>query len=314
MYNIFIDGSVGTTGLRIASRLAERDDINLLTIPEELRKDNSARAERINASDVTFLCLPDAASREAVTLCTNPSTVIIDASTAHRTADGWAYGFPELDEKFRRDVINGKRIANPGCHASGFVSIVYPLIKGGFIGRDYPLCCHSVTGYSGGGKGMIASYEDENRDEKYSSPAQYGLTAQHKHLPEMKAVCSLECEPAFNPIVGDFYSGMAVTVPIFRSLMTKKATVAQLHEYFTEYYKGQGLITVQPLCEKGTQDGFLHANALSGKDSMQIIVCGNDERLQICSLFCNLGKGASGAAIQNMNLVLGTDEYAGLVL
>ena len=314
MYNIFIDGSVGTTGLRIASRLAERNDINLLTIPEELRKDSSARAERINASDVTFLCLPDAASKEAVALCTNPETVIIDASTAHRTADGWAYGFPELSEKFRSKIVNGKRIANPGCHASGFVSIVYPLVKGGIIGADYPLCCHSLTGYSGGGKGMISSYEDAQRDIKYSSPAQYGLTAHHKHLPEMKVICGLDAEPVFNPIVGDFYSGMAVTVPLHKSLMAKKMSVTELHAYFTEYYAASGLITVQPLCEKGTQDGFLYANALSGKDSMQIIVCGNDDRPQITALFCNLGKGASGAAIQNMNLVLGTDEYAGLVL
>ena len=314
MYNIFIDGSVGTTGLRIASRLADRNDINLISIPEELRKDNDAIAERINASDVTFLCLPDAAAKEAVTLCTNPNTVIIDASTAHRTADGWAYGFAELGEEFRNKIINSKRIANPGCHASGFNSIVYPLVKGGFIAPDYPVVSHSITGYSGGGKGMIASYEDCERDEKYDSPAQYGLTAKHKHLPEMKAVCTLTSEPAFNPIVSSFYSGMAVTVPLFSRLMAKKATVKELHEYFTEYYKNSRLISVMPLCEKGTEDGFLYANTLSGKDSMQIIVCGNDERPQICALFCNLGKGASGAAIQNMNLVLGADECAGLIL
>ncbi len=314
MYNIFIDGSVGTTGLRIASRLANRDDINLLSIPEELRKDNTAVAERINASDVTFLCLPDAAAKEAVTLCKNPNTVIIDASTAHRTADGWAYGFPELDDTFRNNIINSKRIANPGCHASGFNSIVYPLVKGGIIAPDYPLVSHSLTGYSGGGKGMISSYEDENRAEKYDSPAQYGLTAHHKHLPEMKAVCSLAFEPVFNPIVGDFYSGMAVTVPLHSSLMKKKLTTSELHEYFSEYYASCRLISVKPLCEKGTEDGFLYTNTLSGKDSMEIIVCGCDERPQICALFCNLGKGASGAAIQNMNLVLGVDECSGLVL
>ncbi len=314
MYNIFIDGSVGTTGLRIASRLAERSDINLITIPEELRKNNDARAERINASDVTFLCLPDAAAKEAVALCTSPHTVIIDASTAHRTAEGWAYGFPELGEDFKQKIINGKRIANPGCHASGFVSIVYPLVKGGFIPKDYPLCCHSITGYSGGGKGMIASYEDTQREEKYSSPAQYALSAHHKHLPEMQAICGLQAAPCFNPIVGDFYSGMAVTVPLHKALMSKKATVEELHKYFSEYYGDSKLISVMPLCEKGTEDGFLYANALSGKDSMQLIISGCDDRPQICALFCNLGKGASGAAIQNMNLVLGTDECSGLVL
>ncbi len=314
MTKVFIDGSAGTTGLRIADRLAARKDIELMILDDDKRKDPGYRAEMINSSDVSFLCLPDDAARESVSLCTSDTTVIIDASTAHRTDDAWAYGFPELSDAHRKNIKNSKRIANPGCHASGFAAIVYPLVASGIIDASYPIVCHSLTGYSGGGKGMIKNYEDEARDVKYEAPSQYALAASHKHLPEMKKICGLSAAPAFNPIVGDFYSGMAVTVPLFASLMKKTMCPSELREFYADYYSGSKIITVDAYKEKGTEDGFLYANALSGKDKMRIIVAGNDERPQITALFCNLGKGASGAAIQCMNINIGADETEGLVL
>ena len=314
MKKVFIDGSAGTTGLRIHERLASREDIELITLPEELRKDAAARSEAISSSDVTFLCLPDDAAREAVTLCKSDNTVIIDCSTAHRTNPDWAYGFSELSPDFEAKIKASKRIANPGCHASGAIAILYPLVSHGILDAAYPFAIHSLTGYSGGGKKMIADYEDAERDEKFASPCQYALTASHKHLPEIKSVCSLDFAPAFNPIVSDFYSGMCVCVPVQMRLAKKQISVAEMHALFSEHYKNSPLVSVAPLCDKGTPDGLIFSNSLSGRDSMQIIVSGNEYTMNIYALFCNLGKGASGAAIQNMNIAIGADPVKGLVL
>lgn len=307
MYNVFIDGREGTTGLQIYDRFMSRRDIRLLSIPEELRKDTEARKERIDRADIVFLCLPDAAAKEAVSLCQNPNTKIIDASTAHRTAEGWAYGFPELSCDFRSAVAKGKRIANPGCHASGFISLVYPLVKEGLVSPDYPFVAHSVTGYSGGGKKMIASYEAPERDKELDSPRQYGLTLSHKHLPEMTKVCALSHAPVFNPIVADYYCGMCVTVPLYAELMKVKLTPQKLADFYRGFYAGAKFISVDD-----APHSFLGANHLAGSNRMEIFIGGNAEQLLLCSRFDNLGKGASGAAVQNMNIALGFDEETGL--
>ena len=307
MYIVFIDGREGTTGLQIYDRLMSRRDIRLLSIPEELRKDTEARKERIDRADIVFLCLPDAAAKEAVSLCQNPNTKIIDASTAHRTAEGWAYGFPELSCDFRSAVAKGKRIANPGCHASGFISLVYPLVKEGLVSPDYPFVAHSVTGYSGGGKKMIASYEAPERDKELDSPRQYGLTLSHKHLPEMTKVCALSHAPVFNPIVADYYCGMCVTVPLYAELMKVKLTPQKLADFYRGFYAGAKFISVDD-----APHSFLGANHLAGSNRMEIFIGGNAEQLLLCSRFDNLGKGASGAAVQNMNIALGFDEETGL--
>lgn len=308
MTKVYIDGSAGTTGLRIHERLAGRSDLEFLDIPKELRKDNEARAERMNQSDITFFCLPDAAAVEAESLVTNPDVCIIDTSTAHRTMPGWCYGFPELSTAHRTAIQTAKRISVPGCHASGFNALVYPLMAGGIVSADYPFVCYSVTGYSGGGKSMIAAYEEPDRDSELASPRQYGVTQSHKHLKEMKAVPELMREPIFAPIVDDYYSGMVVSVPLYGHLLAKPQTVASLKEYFTQYYAGQPLIAVAQ-----EVPSFISANSFSGRDTMEILVGGNDERILLAARFDNLGKGASGAAIQCMNLVLGLDETAGLV-
>lgn len=307
MYNVFIDGREGTTGLQIYDRLMSRRDIRLLSIPEELRKDTEARKERIDRADIVFLCLPDAAAKEAVSLCQNPNTKIIDASTAHRTAEGWAYGFPELSCDFRSAVAKEKRIANPGCHASGFISLVYPLVKEGLVSPDYPFVAHSVTGYSGGGKKMIASYEAPERDKELDSPRQYGLTLSHKHLPEMTKICALSHAPVFNPIVADYYCGMCVTVPLYAELMKVKLTPQKLADFYRGFYAGAKFISVDD-----APHSFLGANHLAGSNRMEIFIGGNAEQLLLCSRFDNLGKGASGAAVQNMNIALGFDEETGL--
>ncbi len=310
MYSVFIDGKKGTTGLQIYERLGKRSDLKLITLSEELRKDASSRKECINSADIVFLCLPDAAAREAVTLAESGRVRIIDASTAHRTSPDWAYGFPELSEAHREKIVSSKRVAVPGCHASGFISLVYPLIAGGLVSPDYPFVCHSVTGYSGGGKKMIAQYESEPRDTRLDSPRQYALGLSHKHLPEMTAVCGLSHKPIFNPIVADYYSGMCVTVPLYTDLMTKKMSVEQIKTYFAEYYARRNFIKV---IEKETLDGgFLSANDLCGTNRMEIYVDGNDEQILLASRFDNLGKGASGAAVQCMNLMLGLDETTSL--
>lgn len=313
MYKVFIDGKEGTTGLRIYERFADRTDIRLLTIRDELRKDPAERKKLINEADIVFLCLPDTAAREAVSLCENPGVKIIDTSTAHRTAAGWVYGFPELSAEQRQRIAAGRRIAVPGCHACGFVSLAYPLVKAGILPPDYPLVCYSVTGYSGGGKSMIAQYESTDRPKALDSPRQYGLTQRHKHLPEMRAVCGLAQDPVFAPIVADFYSGMVVSLPLYAKLLAKPAGPAEIHEVFAKHYEGQKLVTVLPFGDSG-EGGYMATNALSGKDRLEILVTGNEERILLCARFDNLGKGASGAAVQCMNLMLGLDETAGLQL
>ncbi len=307
---VFIDGSVGTTGLRIHERLSNRSDVELVTINEEHRKDLNYRREAIASSDAAFLCLPDTASIEIVEAIGNSPVKILDTSTAHRTNPDWAYGFPELSAAYLDKLMTSNRIAVPGCHASGFCSIVKPLIDNGIIAPDYPVCATSVTGYSGGGKKMIAEYEDKNRNIELDSPRQYGLGQTHKHLPEMKTVCGLDFEPCFSPIVADFYSGMTVTVPLNARLLTKKVTAKDIHDIFAQHYEDKKLITVRDF---GT-DEFLSTNSKSGKDSMEIMVYGNDERILVASTFDNLGKGASGAALQCFNLITCADECEGLVL
>lgn len=309
MKKVFIDGSAGTTGLRIYERLADRADIELVLLSDELRKDTNARREALNSADIAFLCLPDAAAIEAVSLVENDSTVIIDTSTAHRCDDGWTYGFPELTGQ-RDKIAASKRIANPGCHASGFIALIAPLVERGLLSTDAPLCCTSLTGYSGGGKKMIAEYEANGRDALLDAPRQYGLSQSHKHLPEMVKVCALRRSPAFMPIVAPFYSGMEVTVPLFGEYLTAPLTPKELSDLYTQYY-GDGMVRVSDASDEG---GFLSAVALGGRDVMEITVHGNDERLLPVARFDNLGKGASGAAIQNMNIVFGLDETTGLAL
>lgn len=306
MAKVFIDGSYGTTGLRIRERLMDRRDIELLTLPDELRKDLNARKEILNAADIAFLCLPDDVARAAVKLVENPDTVIIDASTAHRTNDAWVYGMPELDgQSFL--IQNAKRIANPGCHASGFIALVEPLVQDGLVHHDARLSCFSLTGYSGGGNGMIAQYETSDRDRTLSAPRMYALSQNHKHIPEMMKVCSLKHAPVFCPVVADYYSGMQVTVSLTKNDFS--GTIDDIRALYKEKYHC-GLIRY---CEDD-EDGFLSAIKYDGRDDMNIAVYGNDERVTLVARFDNLGKGASGAAIQNMNIVLGVDEATGLVV
>ena len=308
MTKIFIDGSAGTTGLRIYERLESRKDIELIRLSEELRKDINARKSAINSADIAFLCLPDSAAVEAVSLAENDNTVIIDTSTAHRTNPDWAYGFPELSKDMEQKIADSKRIAVPGCHASGFISLVFPLIKAGILDKDALLTCFSVTGYSGGGKKMIAEYESADRDTLLSAPRQYGIAQKHKHLPEMTAVCGLDNAPLFSPIVADFYSGMEVTVPLFKSQIN--GTVDDIKKVYKEKYN----TSVVRYKEEFDEGGFVSANRLTGKDSMEISVSGNEDRILLVSRYDNLGKGASGAAVECMNIVMGTDKTKGLIL
>ena len=307
MTKVFIDGSAGTTGLRIYERLAGRKDLELIRLSEENRKDEAARKEALFAADIAFLCLPDAAAVEAVGLAEGSDTVIIDTSTAHRTAEGWTYGFAELGNQ--RELIRGaKRIANPGCHASGFIALAEPLIRSGLLKKDTALSCFSLTGYSGGGKKMIAEYEAPDRDPLLDAPRQYGLTQMHKHLKEMKLISGLETAPAFCPIVADFYSGMEVTVPVFAGDLN--GSIEDVRALYRSCYNGS-IVHYEDAVDDG---GFLSAAKMSGRDDMIITVTGNEDRILLVSLFDNLGKGASGAAIQNMNIVMGTEETAGLNL
>ena len=305
MTRVFIDGSAGTTGLRIHERLSRRKDIELIGLTEENRKNTEARKEAICSADIAFLCLPDAASIEAVQLAESSDTVIIDTSTAHRTAEGWTYGFAEIDD-FRERIRVSKRIANPGCHASGFVSLVEPLVRNGILKKEAALSCFSLTGYSGGGKKMIAEYEAEDRDPLLGAPRQYGITQLHKHLKEMRAVTGISLAPAFCPIVADFYSGMEVTVPVFASDIN--GTIEDIKEVYRQCYRSR----IVHFEEKADVGGFISAMSLSGRDDMIVTVSGNEERILLVSLFDNLGKGASGSAIQCMNIVMGADESEGL--
>ncbi|MCR4696622.1 MAG: N-acetyl-gamma-glutamyl-phosphate reductase [Lachnospiraceae bacterium] len=313
---VYIDGSEGTTGLRINERFADRDDIEILKIDSELRKDPDERRKFINASDITFLCLPDAAAIEAVSLIDkdNDHTVIIDASTAHRTEAGWAYGLPELGKEFRDNIKTSNRIANPGCYASGFLMDVYPLIKQGYIGTDYPVCVNALSGYSGAGKKAIALYEAEDKRNDLYAPRMYALAQKHKHLKEMKAISGLDKEPLFVPVVDDYYCGMIVTFPIYTDLMKKKYSPEDIHKMFTEYFAGEKFINVMPFGSEEELSSFFHANDYAGRDDAKIYITGNEDRVLVTSIFDNLGKGASGAAIQCMNIRLGLPEETGLCI
>lgn len=305
MQKVFIDGSAGTTGLKILDRLSKRKDIELIKLSEDLRKDINARQDAINSSDIVFLCLPDVAAIESVSLVRNDKVKIIDTSTAHRTASGWEYGFPEIQNR-RERIANSKRIANPGCHASGFISLVAPLIEQGVLDKSTNLTCFSVTGYTGGGKKMIAEYEGQDRPTLYDAPRQYGLTQKHKHLPEMQAICKLDNLPVFCPIVAPFPQGMEVTVSLFKEQIN--CGIDKIKEIYKNTYTGK-LVHYD---DSDNEGGFLSAGLLAGKDDMSISVYGNDDRMILVSRFDNLGKGASGAAIQNMNILLGVDETTGL--
>ncbi|MBR1689910.1 MAG: N-acetyl-gamma-glutamyl-phosphate reductase [Oscillibacter sp.] len=306
---VYIDGKDGTTGLQIYDRLAARDDVELLLIDEEKRKDPQERKKLMDAADLVFLCLPDAAAVEAAALVGNPATRIIDASTAHRTSSGWDYGFSELSAAHRAAIEQSRRVANPGCHATGFISTVYPLVSAGLLPRDYPLSCFSLTGYSGGGKKMIAQYEGEKGEALYS-PRIYGLSLQHKHLPEMQKICGLDRAPVFCPIVDDYYKGMATTVSLHNDLLGADGA-KRVWQVLADHYRDARLVRVAPL---GWEEPMIAANTMAGKDTLTIIVCGNETHTTVTALFDNLGKGASGAAVQNMNLMLGFDETAGLNL
>ena len=314
MKKIFIDGAEGTTGLKIFERFKDRNDIEILKIDSALRKDENEIKKFINASDITFLCLPDAAAIDAVKLVENPNTVIIDTSTAHRTAEGWAYGFPEFDDKQREVIANSKRIANPGCYATGFISLVNPLVKAGLLPKDYPVSCFAISGYSGGGKKLIAQYEDPDRDKKFGAARMYGFGQTHKHLKEMKALCGIDRLPLFSPLTTDYFSGMAVQVPLFTDLLTKKVSLDDIKAIYDEHYKGEKFIKVMPIGADAEKGNVIFSDEMSGRDDLAIYITGNEDRIVVTSSFDNLGKGASGAAIQNMNIVLGVDDATGLVI
>ena len=313
---VFVDGSEGTTGLRIFERFQGRDDIELIKIDPELRKDPEERKKLINSSDITFLCLPDVAARESAGLVDpdNDHTVIIDTSTAHRTEEGWAYGFPELSDKHLEKVKTGNRIAVPGCYASGFISLIYPLVAQGIIPKDYPVSAFALSGYSGAGKKTIAVYESEDRPSELSSGREYALAQQHKHLKEMKAITGLSRTPLFSPIIDDYYSGMVVSSQFYADMLSKKMTPSELLEFYREYYAGKKFIKVAEADDETAASGFLAGNSLSGWDGLKIYVTGNEERIVVSSQFDNLGKGASGAAIQCMNIRIGCEEAKGLNL
>ena len=305
MTKVFIDGSAGTTGLRIYERLADRKDLELLILTGENRKNNDARRQMLALADIAFLCLPDQAAREAVSFIENDHVAVIDTSTAHRTNDDWAYGFAELSPAHREAIRNSKRIANPGCHASGFIAGCYPLVAHGIVPADFPLTAYSLTGYSGGGKALIAEYEAADRDVRHESHRIYGTTLQHKHLPEMQKLCGLKHPPVFSPILGDFYAGMAT------SILLPGFDAQKVWECLADHYAGEKIVTVAPF---GGDEPLVYASTYAGLDTMRIQVSGHEEQAMVTAIFDNLGKGASGAAIQNMNILMGLDETTGLCL
>ena len=309
MYKVFTDGGHGTTGLKINEYICKRKDIEVLEIDPEERKNPEARLAMIREADVSILCLPDQAAKE-IAAAAPRDAVLIDTSSAHRTAEGWVYGMPELTAGQRDLIRNSTRIANPGCHASGFILLVRPLIEAGLLGTDALLTCFCMTGYSGGGKSMIAGYESEDRPVTMDSPAQYALGQSHKHLPEMVKMTGLENAPCFSPVVSDFYSGMVMTVPLHRPQLLKQAGPDDIKEVLKEYYSGEVLVKVM---DEAPADGFMYSNPMSGSNGMQLYVTGNRDRLLLMASYDNLGKGASGAAVQNLNIVLGTEETTGLV-
>lgn len=314
MKKVFIDGSEGTTGLRIFERFEGRDDIEILKIPSEFRKDPDEIKKYINASDITFLCLPDAAAREAAAMVENESTIIIDTSTAHRTEEGWAYGYPELSPQHREAIQNGKRIAVPGCYATGFITVAYPMVAKEMLPKDYPVAAFAMSGYSGAGKKTIAVYEADERDSELDAPREYALTQNHKHLKEMQKITGLTRVPLFSPLICDYYSGMVVTLQFYANMLNGNPTPEKVHELFAAYYEGEQFIKVMPFGKETAYNGFLAGNACSGWDGIELYVTGNDDRILVSTRFDNLGKGASGAAVQCLNILLGCEENKGLVL
>ena len=306
---VYIDGQSGTTGLQINERIAARDDLELLRIDEDKRHDLEERKKFLNAADIVFLCLPDAGAIEAVSLIENPEVRVIDASTAHRTNDAWTYGFPELSKEQREAIALSKRVANPGCHATGLISSTAALIRTGILPKDYPLTCYSLTGYSGGGKKMIAQYEAEDKANELNAPGIYGLNLQHKHIPEMTKVTGLLHAPVFMPVVDDYYKGMATTIMLQNRLLPGEPSAKEICEKLQDYYKDEHFVSVLPYEEKRST---VYANKLAGTNHLELIVCGHEEQTTVTALFDNLGKGASGAAVQNMNIMLGLDEKCGL--
>lgn len=312
-YTVFIDGGEGTTGLKIQERFANREDVTLLKLPEAQRKDLLSRKTMLNEADYVFLCLPDQAAREAVSLIENPSVKIIDASTAHRTLENWDYGFPELSDNHRKAIENSKRVAVPGCYATGFLSIVYPLVAENIIAPEHPVTCFGLSGYSGGGKQAIAQYESPDKPKALQSPRIYGLPLEHKHLPEMQKISGLAHKPLFNPIIDNYYAGMLVSVPLQVYSTKGKYTAGEIHSIFSAYYSKQQMVKVQPFQgESVLADGFLPANALENQDGLELFVCGNQEQVLLTARLDNLGKGASAAAVQCMNIMMGIDQTTGL--
>lgn len=307
---VYIDGKEGTTGLQIYDRLAGREDIELLVIDEDKRKDAGERKKLLNAADLAFLCLPDDAAVEAVGLIENPNTRVIDASTAHRTVEGWTYGFPELGAAQREAIQGSKRVANPGCYATGFIALVYPLVKKGLLDPGTSLAVHALSGYTGGGKKMIAVYEAEEREPELVSPRHYAVQLSHKHIPEMMKVCGLTRKPLFTPIICDFPQGMVVTAPLDLDMLAGSQSLESLRGMYQDFYAGSRYVTIRP--PEAPTCGFIGSNNLSGSNELQIFVCGNAEQVMLCARLDNLGKGASGAAVQNMNIMLGFDEGTGL--
>lgn len=311
MYKVFINGGSGTTGLRLRERMLGRPDVELIEIEDAVRKDPEAVKACMAKSDVSFFCLPDAAAIEAAALAEEAGCRVIDCSTAHRTNPAWAYGFPELSEAHRAAIASAPRVAGPGCHASGFIALAYPLVKAGLVPPDYAFCCTSVTGYSGGGKSMIADYENPKRSKLLDAPRQYALGQTHKHLPEMEVVCGLTQPPVFLPIVSDFYAGMHVTIPLHTRCLPGHPTLEAIHAALEAHYAPAGHVRVMPA---PANEGMLSAVAMDGRDDMCIYVSGNDERVLLHAMFDNLGKGASGAALQCFNIMVGAPEGTGLVL
>lgn len=306
---VYIDGQAGTTGLQIYERIGSREDLELLRIDEDKRHDTEERRKFLNGADIVFLCLPDEGAREAVSLIENPEVRVIDASTAHRTNDAWTYGFPELSPEQRKAIAESHRVANPGCHATGFISSVAPLVRMGILPADYPLTCYSLTGYSGGGKKMIAQYEAADRAEVLSAPGIYGLTLKHKHIPEMQKTAGLACPPVFMPVVDDYYKGMATTIMLHNRLLNGVPTAEEIRARLADYYKNEHFVSVAPY---EAAPKTVYANTLAGTNHLRLIVCGYEDQTTVTALFDNLGKGASGAAVQNMNIMLGLDERTGL--
>ncbi len=306
---VYIDGQSGTTGLQIFDRIGQRTDLELLRIPEELRHDPEERKKYLNSADIVFLCLPDDGAREAVSFIENPEVRVIDASTAHRTHPDWTYGFPELSKEQREAIRSSKRVANPGCHATGFISVTAPLLRMGILPTNYPMSSYSLTGYSGGGKKMIAEYEASERSVLLDAPGIYGLNLRHKHLPEMQAVTGLQYPPVFMPVVDDYYKGMATSIFLQNRLLNGQPGAEEICARLADYYRDEQFVTVVPF---GENDSKLYANKLSGTNQLEIVVCGHEEQTTVTALFDNLGKGASGAAVQNMNIMLGLPEETGL--